>query len=192
MKILGAEGPRGGRKGALSQQRGGDPPGGPLLSDTRSSCPPWLEWLCDQFSRLTCSCGGLGPSRCGEERSWGSGFVGWSECSASTVGVKKSFHFCPFRCYLFQIGTDTPFRFVPVSFPFQTSRNGRSVPIYPLCKQTRDVGLYLADSVLPYSEEIHVATCIIERDRLGPSRKTVDHSEEVGETIGRRQRPDQV
>ena len=28
---------------------------------------------------------------------------------------KKSFHFCPFRCYLFQIGTDTPFRFVPVS-----------------------------------------------------------------------------
>ena len=28
---------------------------------------------------------------------------------------KKSFHFCPFRCYLFQIGTDTPFRFVPIS-----------------------------------------------------------------------------
>ena len=44
------------------------------------------------------------------------------------------------------------------SVPFRSrfKRQETDVPFLslPLCKQARDVGLYLADSVLPYNEEI--------------------------------------
>ena len=55
-----------------------------------------------------------------------------------------------------------------VSFPFQTSETDVPFLSLPLCKQARDVGLhvYLADSVLPYSEEIATrATCISRKKR---------------------------
>ena len=57
-----------------------------------------------------------------------------------------------------------------VSFPFRSrfKRKETDVPFLslPLCKQARDVGLYLADSVLPYSEEIATrATCISRKKR---------------------------
>ena len=56
------------------------------------------------------------------------------------------------------------------SVPFRShfKRQETDVPFLslPLCKQARDVGLYLADSVLPYSEEIATrATCISRKKR---------------------------
>ena len=43
---------------------------------------------------------------------------------------KKSFRFCPFRCYPFQTGTDVPFLSVwnGTSVPFISVSNGMSVP----------------------------------------------------------------
>ena len=35
-------------------------------------------------------------------------------------------------------------------------------------------------------------SCVVERDRLRPSRKAIDHSEEVGESVRGGQWPDQV
>ena len=55
-----------------------------------------------------------------------------------------------------------------VPFLSRFKRQETDVPFLslPLCKQARDVGLYLADSVLPYSEEIATrATCIRRKKR---------------------------
>ena len=73
------------------------------------------------------------------------------------------------------------FPFLTVPLLSVSNWNGYSVPFHshfkcqetdvpflslPLCKQARNVGLYLADSVLPYSKEIAArATCISRKKR---------------------------
>ena len=83
------------------------------------------------------------------------------------VGVKKSFRFCPFRCYLFQTGTDVPLLsgWNGTSVPFISVSNGTSIPFH--CSKTETFFASYSTYLCIYT--VNLATHTLPLPRPSPS-----------------------